>query len=155
MIEKADAAILKHVTRFCHWFQRWTGKTNFFLAKFPLGLCFAGCAIEILNYYRPVLTEKTALLSVVFNFAITIYLTVCMVELDVNERQLPSAGSQRRLRLGILYTPFLRIFYIGCDVCRRMLCSIRGGLLHPVVERILTLFSFERSPFLGSGVVLG
>jgi hypothetical protein len=51
MLIEIDAALLRIATRFAHWFQRWTGRTSFFLAKCGVMLWALECLIDLFNHY--------------------------------------------------------------------------------------------------------
>ena len=61
MVAKLDAFILDRLTRFCHWFQRLTGKTNYFLAKIFLFLALNSILVRIINHWIPLLGYETYL----------------------------------------------------------------------------------------------
>ncbi len=59
VLKRLDEGILKLFTKFSHWFQRLTGKTNFFLARLCLFPFSIAVASSILNYWFPLLFFKT------------------------------------------------------------------------------------------------
>lgn len=85
---KIDAKLLDLFTRFSHWFQRMTGKTNFFLAKFGVALCFLEVVVHILNFYFPILSRKSTAFGVVMALLVALILTVQMVKLDYADHDL-------------------------------------------------------------------
>jgi hypothetical protein len=59
LIERIDSAFLKLFTKFSHWFQRLTGKTNFFLARICLVIVVLGSMIFVFNFWIPLLSHPT------------------------------------------------------------------------------------------------
>jgi hypothetical protein len=59
-----DDAVLAWMTQWCHWFQRATGRTNYFLATW-VGLVFVGSlTLDIVNIWSPVLERENNVDSV-------------------------------------------------------------------------------------------
>lgn len=62
-VQKVDAAILGKFTAFCHWFQKLTGKTNFFLAS-CLTPFVAICLVQTpIHIHRLTLKKKGGILD--------------------------------------------------------------------------------------------
>ncbi|MBP9822157.1 MAG: hypothetical protein KBC81_01780 [Candidatus Pacebacteria bacterium] len=64
IFEKVDAFILGYFTKFSHWFQCLTGRTNFFLAYVCLTIWIIDLFVRIGNYWWPLLEEKTTISEV-------------------------------------------------------------------------------------------
>lgn len=71
MLEELDKNLLERFTKFCHWFQRMTGRTNFFLAKIVVWLLACSTIVSVVNYYYRVLVNETDLLSCVISIILT------------------------------------------------------------------------------------
>jgi len=76
LIERCDQTILGACTRFSHWLQRLTGRTNFFIAKIGLGIATISILVEIANYFSKFLVHKTNLFDVAFGGLVVLALTV-------------------------------------------------------------------------------
>jgi len=62
-----DEGVLALCTKFSHWLQRLTGRTNYFLAKIGVIMSFFSILTEIFNYFQPILRYPTSLFSVVID----------------------------------------------------------------------------------------
>lgn len=64
-VNAIDGFVLKHITKFSHWFQRLTGKTCYFLAKTMFLMVVSVFIISACNYWIRVLYFKSLFLDVV------------------------------------------------------------------------------------------
>lgn len=65
-IRAIDGWILGQCTKFAHWFQRLTGRTNFFLAKNCRALCFMAVALQITNHFGKLYKGDETVMVVLF-----------------------------------------------------------------------------------------
>ena len=77
--ELIDDSVLKVCTRFSHWFQRKTGRTNFFIVKIGLFFLVLATMIHVMNYWWPVMRLGTSAFEV-FIF------TIVLIDLTRNVR---------------------------------------------------------------------
>lgn len=107
-----DERILALFTKFSHWFQLLTGRTNYFLAKVCLFLVMSAWVIEGINYWIPVLDEKTYVIEVVL-FVVLFFGQVFLVKsLDRAEEDLFS-GHKAKKWTGMETSVELRILWVG------------------------------------------
>ena len=59
-MDALDKGIIRVFTRFCNWFQRLTGKSNFFLAKIVILLASVSCLIDGVNYFFHILPYEAS-----------------------------------------------------------------------------------------------
>ena len=57
-LERIDGRILALFTKFSHWFQCLTGRTNYFLAKISLFLTMTAWGVGALGYWLPILERR-------------------------------------------------------------------------------------------------
>lgn len=110
IVEKMDGVILKFFTFISHKFQRLTGRTNFFLAKFGVALTFMCVLIHIFNYYKQVLSVKSSLFGVIVDFVFVFYLTKALVALEEEDRRCQQSGEVKtkdRFLLALFFTSSL------------------------------------------------
>lgn len=60
-IEAIDDAILGFFTIISHWFQLWTGQTNYFLAKVAIYMMGISTMVHIVNHFHSILLDKDSL----------------------------------------------------------------------------------------------
>lgn len=112
MLTKLDNYILSLFTKFCHWFQRLTGKTNFWLAKFTVFLMFFRDGIYLYNYWFPVLKQKTSLFDAVFVGLIApLWSMWALWNCDQGEANKYSE-TKTKSRLSLIYSQKFRKFYL-------------------------------------------
>ena len=64
IFERIDSSVLAVATRISHWFQRLTGRTNFFLAKIGFALGTLSLMIGLGNYWYEFLDHKETILAI-------------------------------------------------------------------------------------------
>lgn len=128
ILERIDESILELFTKFSHWFQRLTGRTNYFLAKICVFLMITSMLFIIINIWVPILSyipSSTARLFEPFLFLIGMLACILQIYiLDKSENNLYEAservrapsffeGSYRwRLVLGLMSILFLSLFFL-------------------------------------------
>ncbi|MBX4190190.1 hypothetical protein KW791_02765 [Candidatus Parcubacteria bacterium] len=73
VFEYIDAWVLSYFTKFSHWFQRMTGRTNFFLAKVFIFAYVISILVGALNYWFQMLNHPTPRFGPVIKFAIVLF----------------------------------------------------------------------------------
>lgn len=96
MLEKLDNFILAGCTKFSHWFQRLTGRTNYFLAKIGLILTVASISVSVISYVLPILPIKRPLWFVFLLGLIAIFEIGRMTKLDKAEKNAMSSAEQTK-----------------------------------------------------------
>lgn len=103
MFKDLDELVFLIFTKFAHWFQRLTGRTNYFLAKVGILVVLASITITITSYAAPMVPEeeKPPLLIVFLLVYVGVMDIWRMTQLDVAERDLlnskSSAPAKRQL----------------------------------------------------------
>lgn len=113
LLETIDARLLALFTMFSHKFQRLTGRTNFFLAKLSVALVMLSVAVELVNYWIPILSRKSTLFNVATNGIIAIWLVMCAYQCDEADNQLFSSEKAKYDFLAFWVDPsILRIMWL-------------------------------------------
>jgi hypothetical protein len=96
---QVDDWLISKSTKFAHWFQRLTGRTNFFLAKLGLLICGINVVLVIANYFTQFLAIRTPLF-VTFIYTLVLFLLVgYTVKLDEADRS--QQQSEERAKVSI------------------------------------------------------
>lgn len=82
LVESIDRQLLYYFTRFSHWFQRKTGRTNYLLAKFSCALAVVSMFMEAVNFFFPTLPEQTSFITMMLWPVIATLLFSIMLECD-------------------------------------------------------------------------
>ena len=149
-VGELDTAILARFTKFSHWFQRLTGRTNFFLARICLMVLALSVLVGIVNFWFPVLTHKTSSLSLFFNILWTVLISV-------DNKKIGEADD----RAGVDDTPAKMIFFIRCPGFARVLfilfvfvglAGTYGVLIDPKYKAVVRVFEILHNSF-GAAIV--
>lgn len=98
-LEALDARIIGLSTRFSHWFQRLTGRTNFFIAKIGVGMTALSVFGMIINYWKHIFfTISTDLSTVMTAFIVLTWLAMIVYSCDDAENKLYSNSSPQKVR---------------------------------------------------------
>src|SRR3989344_4942120 len=104
-----DDLYLKFFTVFSHWFQRLTGRTNFFLAKIAAAVVLAQVAVSIGNYFSPVLSVKTDLFGLVMSGIATLILLMYFVGCDEAEARAFRGNNSKYLISPLVHERWFRL----------------------------------------------
>ena len=147
MLSRLDEFTLSKLTKFAHWFQRMTGRTNYFLAKMGVLIILASITLTIVSYVAPTVPqEDRPSLIIVFLFGIFGIGEVCrMTELDKAERDFLNSTSSNPAKWSFPKEPTHRVFWIfACGI------TVLMSITYPRPTTIWTL-GRDLFPF---GVVL-
>ncbi len=86
-IKKIDDFILGLFTKFSHWFQRLTGKTNFWLAYICLSLWVGDLFVMAFNYWIPLLHRPSQISDIFVSLVVSLISIRWVKLLDDAERQ--------------------------------------------------------------------
>ena len=139
--ELIDDSVLKVCTRFSHWFQRKTGRTNFFIVKIGLFFLVLATMIHVMNYWWPVMRLGTSAFEVFIFTIVLIDLTRNVRQCDINEEKLYVGKVLHHIDL-------LRM---GNSVVWRLICLFFGGMdiiTFPVEFQFSILNAIGMSPFI-------
>ena len=82
-----DGKILAACTKFSHWFQRLTGRTNFFLAKIGVFVTAFSTLVETINYFTNFLWFKTTLGFLLILLLLNLFLISDAIRCDEAENK--------------------------------------------------------------------
>jgi hypothetical protein len=118
-LARLDAGVMLWCTQFAHWFQRLTGRTSFFIAKLGLGFCMWSLLADIVNYWLPILTHESSVMSVALQSMVMLSLLMQSVQCNKAEESLyggkvilPAWVMSQRSRNGIVWRLFVFILTI-------------------------------------------
>ncbi len=101
-LQLIDKKILDRITKIAHWFQRLTGKNNFFLAKVFAWFLASASALAVGNYYYPLLLDKTSITDVFFHTLMTIFALGFAYSCDTQD-SLAKTGKKTRSVMRLFY----------------------------------------------------
>lgn len=103
-----DERILALFTKFSHWFQRLTGRTNYFLARCCVLISVLAVLLKILNWWFPILTGGTNSIQLTAGILVIVISARIIISVDMAE-QIVSSGDERKPVTEFESTPLLRI----------------------------------------------
>lgn len=145
---RIDGALLGLYTKISHRFQRFTGRTNFFLAKCAL-FVYGSCALIYMgNYWLPLLARESGILIVFLRLVILAGVSIDMMTCDQAEEE-SLLSEQRKKYDFLMFEPFLKpLLLIGVILeifsGPIIIMSPKGMIFFKVIENLffLALFSF-------------
>jgi hypothetical protein len=133
-LEHLDERVLRLCTQFAHWFQRLTGRTNYFLAKIGVTMAAVSLLILIANYYFKflpvfILSPSWLLLGIVMITSL-LHDAYC---LDKSEKAAQLSTERVRDPLMLSSSPAMRLLCLFPSI----LCTTMSWILfirHPIWE---------------------
>lgn len=114
-LEILDERILALFTKFSHWFQRLTGRTNYFLAKVFLFVAVYCQLLVILNYWFRILTAPSNLVDIVLGSLLICTAAENAITADKAESHLFSEHETKPY-IGVFVDKYVRIFAIAITI---------------------------------------
>lgn len=117
MLLRIDKNILCFCTKFAHWLQEMTGKTNFFIAKIGIFGTSISVMMDIANYLNQFFAIKTSFFGALISFIIWVGMFFDAVNLDKADKH--AGVSEERVVLSPLTartSPGRRILLIALSV---------------------------------------
>lgn len=136
--EVIDAMLLRSTTKFSHWFQRLTGRSNYFIAKIGVFISAITTLIEISNYFSQFLWRKTGFMILVFCVVINIMTFIEANALDKADESLES--ETRVLHPLLTHSMWSRLLWVGISLnntgiaCQQLLIVKEFGPLDAFVQ---------------------
>ena len=114
MLNKLDEFTLYKFTKFAHWFQRLTGRTNYFLAKMGVLLILVSITATIVSYVAPMVPkeDRPSLFFVFFSGFIGMGEIWRMSELDKAEEDVLNPSRSNPAKRNFAIDPTHRVFWI-------------------------------------------
>lgn len=153
LIFKIDSAIIGFVEKFAHWFQKLTGKTNFFLAGAINGVLLVPCFIAIMrgtdlfNPMNPQPEERTT-----FDYIILFFLICIFSESALFGWKKDEDAAWKRLTQGLANPKKSSFTAAMVRMCIVLLCSLltafaleEGNLISAAITSLFLLGSYLES----------
>jgi hypothetical protein len=125
MITWLDNQILQLFTRFSHWFQRLTGKTNYWIMKHLFFFIFLYSSLMVANCWFPIFQERTSPLNLFAN--LTVLHRVYMLVDECNVAEDKSFGTEL-VKLDILNSEF-DVFFRKLMTLIMVSCLLRDSAM--------------------------
>lgn len=117
-LEKMDNKILSYIEKFCHKFQKLTGRTNFFIAKIVAYFMLASLLCNNINFYTKILVDDTPIFAFITNGILSLLIFFDLYQYDLAERDKFRQVKQYRIfimgsdgTLGNRFMLLIRILY--------------------------------------------
>ncbi len=149
-----DSLLLKYATKISHWFQKITGKTNFFVARLGICITFVGATMIFFDQFFHIFWENATLYSGLLYLSFYSIWAVRNIFLSRKAEEHWLSGAKSKLRF---YgdSPMLRIvgMFIFCFanmlvliVNARMLSTIPGECLMMGILTFIYFMSVDPLP---------
>lgn len=106
-----DGIFLSFFNKIAHSFARFTGRSNFFLAKISVCISTSGAMIATANYWFPLLSIRSTLLFMIIMASVALLAINDMVMCDKAEGA-TLQDEQTKPMLPVYYTPTIRMTYV-------------------------------------------
>ena len=142
MLTRLDEKILSICTAFAHWFQRLTGRTNFFIAKMGIFITVSATMVRTANYFHNFLSFQASPISLSLYVIINVFYFRYACKCDQAENEaLASDVRARHFNLGKSWRMvwfFATLFSVG----DYLLKASTGGINIWTLEAISSMFAF-------------
>lgn len=108
-----DSFVLGKCTKFSHWFQRTTGRTNYFIAKLGLFVVTVAAGFELTNYYYPVTKDYVRPSFAILLFYCAVLIDAFWKSLMMDKLDESSQLSEERVTLRGIDSPIIRVLWLG------------------------------------------
>ncbi len=116
-IQVVDTFVLKHITKFSHWFQRLTGKTCYFLAKVMFSMVVADAVINACNYWIRVIYHESSISDIIIAPILVFIWGNFIYNMDESDRHL-FAGERTKVWNNFVNFPSaLKVFFFVIGLC--------------------------------------
>lgn len=117
-----DNWMLGLCTKFAHWFQRLTGRTNYFIAKIGLIIATFTVTLDVMNYFHPVTSHKVSLPLTILGAIILLSIPFDAMALDKadehSQLSKEKVGFRRLTNRSTFIIRFLWLYFSTFDTIR-------------------------------------
>ncbi len=133
IITLVDTWLLTKFTKVSHAFQKLTGKTNFFLARWAILICAGGITLDVANYFHQFLFFPTFSVMMVLGIFVIVFLLMKALVYEKEEERVYSGEKTKRIEFYAL--PGWRVVYFCMSVMlipATVMCVVKGS--YPLLE---------------------